>query len=644
MKKQLIILIFLIPFLSLNAQTPRLSLVEEFTGETCPPCAAYNPAFNNLLTQSAASVVAIKWQVPIPTAPTKIWSLYQTNKGEINWRYSSYGYGINSAPSVRIDGQMPTLFGAASENIVDMSTQVFGNAQSNVSAFSVTMNRAWNKTCTAVTLTISITATAPFTSVGALVFRTVMVEETIQFSVQPGSNGETKFEDVAIKSFPSIQAGTPMASNWVTGQTQTFTLNCPIPSYTRKKEEIAFVGFIQDDGNRKVAQAVRCGKVALPQDALSAIKATVDLTCSNVITPTLEVKNEGSVNAITALTLNPIIDGVAGTPVPWTGNIAPGATATITLNSVNSPNVMGSHTFSCDIDLPVTLYNLIKNNTRQSYMVSGAYQATPVAEGFSNAVFPPAGFGIINPDNGPGWSRSTVTGAYNISPLASVKYDFFTNTVIGDKDELYLPPMDLSSATIPVLYFDMAYAQRTSSSDDVLDILVSDDCGATWTAVFSDHGASLSTAAPSIYAYVPDPNNNSHWRTLEVDLGNYKKPNLLIKFVTTSDNGNNLYLDNINLVFNATGIQRTAATSRNVTLYPNPASGITELKMEKMTAGPATISLINALGQVVYVKQLRLTEGSNSLSLDLKDLAAGIYNVSLDSQSGTIVKKLSISK
>ena len=102
MKKNLLTIALMIVGLIAFAQSPRLSLYEEFTGETCPPCASANPALNLLLAQPAnhAKVVAIKWQVPIPSAPTKVWSLYQTNKAEINWRYSTYGYGYILADKI----------------------------------------------------------------------------------------------------------------------------------------------------------------------------------------------------------------------------------------------------------------------------------------------------------------------------------------------------------------------------------------------------------------------------------------------------------------------------------------------------------------------------------------------------------------
>ena len=43
MKRSSLVRIFLIISVGMVAQTPRLSLVEEFTGETCLPCAFTNP-------------------------------------------------------------------------------------------------------------------------------------------------------------------------------------------------------------------------------------------------------------------------------------------------------------------------------------------------------------------------------------------------------------------------------------------------------------------------------------------------------------------------------------------------------------------------------------------------------------------------
>src|SRR4051812_45822498 len=103
MKKNLLFLNLFFITIGSFAQTPRLSLFEEFTGENCAPCAVANPNINATMTKpsSIKRVVALKWQVPIPSAPSATWSLYQTNKTEIDWRFKStasggYGY-LNGA-------------------------------------------------------------------------------------------------------------------------------------------------------------------------------------------------------------------------------------------------------------------------------------------------------------------------------------------------------------------------------------------------------------------------------------------------------------------------------------------------------------------------------------------------------------------
>ncbi|MBP6756701.1 MAG: hypothetical protein KA210_11185, partial [Bacteroidia bacterium] len=72
------------------AQSPRMSLYEEFTGENCPPCAATNPGLDVKLTANSANTIPLKWQVAIPSAPSSLTSLYQQNKTEIDARDNYY--------------------------------------------------------------------------------------------------------------------------------------------------------------------------------------------------------------------------------------------------------------------------------------------------------------------------------------------------------------------------------------------------------------------------------------------------------------------------------------------------------------------------------------------------------------------------
>lgn len=678
--KKFLLIVLMVSGMSVVAQTPRLALYEEFTGENCPPCAQVNPYLNGLLANptNTPKVVAIKWQVPIPSPPSATWSLYQTNKAEIDWRYRApasggYGYesqntsatppptsgsalGVNSAPSGRMNGQHVWTYGAASDHPGSMNNSVINSAQSHTTAFSITMDREWDATYSSINLTVNIVATDNFTSVGNLIFRTVMVERHINFPTAPGSNGEKEFDDVAVKSFPSLQAGTPMAGTWTNGQTQTFTLNCPIPSHVRDKAEVAFVGFIQDDGNRKVAQAVRADKEKLPYD-MKAVQLTVaSFECASFFTPELLVENRGN-NTITAFTVTPYLDGVAQADYNWTGSLAVGATDNIVLSAI-TPTTTGGHSFSCVITaVSGTDFNMVNNSVSTSfYLAAGGVPSTVIAQPFASTEFPSDGFYVINHNGGITWSRiSTINGISSASGQGVARMNFYSNSVIGDVDELLLPPMSFTAAAVPTLSFDVAYAQYNAENDK-LEVLVSDNCGLTWTSVYSKSGSVLATNPPVGNNTIFVPSNASQWRKEAVTLTGFNSiaSEVIVKFVTTNAFGNNLYLDNINLSqvadtpppppVDETGLVYRNNSDVQVSIYPNPSADETTLLIGSLTSGVVTINVINTLGQLVYSSSSAVQAGENNIPLNVKDFANGLYNVVIATENGSTVKKLTVSK
>lgn len=656
MKKIYSLLLLLFAAQFANSQSTRMCLYEEFTGETCPPCAATNPGLNALLASptNTPKVIALKWQVPIPSAPTNTWSLYRTNKAEIDWRYRStanggYGYAISSAPSGKMDGQNVTVFGASSNHPANMTSGHIATAQSYTTPFSISLNRAWSPSGTAVDLTITITASSAFNSVGTLKLRTCMVERLIQFSVQPGTNGEKDFEDVVIASFPTTKTGTVVTgmgstipSNWTQGQSQTYTLSCPIPSYTRKVTEIAMVCFIQDDGDKKIWQAARAEKQGVPNDA-EAVSVTVpSFTCGNAVDPMVTIKNVG-ITTITDMTITPAIDGVAAAPVIWSGNLAIGATTNIAIGSVTAATG-GGHQFSYTITGVSGTDNYTPNNSaKASIYLADDYQGVAVAEDFAAVSFPPPAWGAFNTNNGPAWSRISNVGAYNILPLGSVKYDAFGNSVIGDVDELVLPPLNLAGSNAPIMTFDLSKAFRTAKTD-MLEVMVSADCGVTWVGVYSKSDPALASW-PTAQTANFLPVTASEWRTDTVSLTGYNVPELLVKFVFTNGNGNNLYLDNINLSqTDPVGLVNYKMENYSVDVYPNPSSGETKVIVNSLAASAASLKLVNSLGQLVFVKEQYLKQGENSFNFDASFLAKGLYSVVIESAHGKVIKKLQVSE
>ncbi len=639
MKKQLLFLGLVTLGVMGTAQTARTVLYEEFTGENCGPCASTNPGLNTLLFANPNTVIPIKWQVDIPSAPTNTWSLFQTNKTEIQWRAYTYGYAVSSAPSGRIDGQSQVVFGASSDHPGNMSQGIINTAKAVTSPFSITMLRSWDPTFTTMTATISITAAQTYTCAGPLIFRTVMVEKEIHFATAPGTNGEKDFYYAARKSYPTIQSGTSLPTSWTTGQNQTFTIACVAPSYIVSKPEVELVGFIQDDATRKVQQAAI---TRAPNDAANNGVVSGFLNCSTTVTPSISVSNVG-VNTITTMTILPKLDATVGTPYAWSGSLAPGATATITMPSVSA--AIGNHTYSTNItavnsgvdDYPTN------NGKTGSFAVSTTVVAAPIVQTFSLATFPPTNWYRNNQDNGIyQFSRIPNVNAYATLPAGAIKYDSWNNPAVGDRDELFMPTSSFTGLTNMKLTFDVAYAQVDPTVNEGIDVMVSTNCGVTWTNVYSKYGSVLASAPVTTVAFTP---TGSQWRSEVVNLGSYDNlPQVLVKFVTYNEYGNNMWLDNINLV-SSTNVKSVSNEFNAIDLYPNPAQNEATVRITSSKSNEGTITMLNALGQIIQQQITAIEIGSNTVNFDTKNLASGLYYfIIADKDGNSTTKKLTISK
>ncbi|MEI6019595.1 MAG: T9SS type A sorting domain-containing protein [Bacteroidota bacterium] len=659
MKKNIYFLVFIAFGLTIKAQSPRMMLYEEFTGETCPPCASTNPGLNTLLLSAtnATRVVAIKWQVPIPSAPSNTWSLYQTDKTEIDWRWKSgtanYNYvpAVTYAPLGKIDGQSQAVFGATGgspDHPANLTNAIITTACSYTSAFNVTMSRsAITSTSTSADVFVTIQATGPYTTGSNLVFRNVLVERLINFSVQPGTNGEKDFNDAARKSYPTLQNGTALPTTWTVGQVMTFSMSCVFPPYIMSNAQIEFVGFIQNDGTQKVEQTTRTDIQHLGFDA-SAVSPYVGFICnsSNTLAPNVAVRNDG-LGTITAMTITPYVDGLAKNVTTWTGSLTTGLSTFIALNAFNSSTISGQHTFSYNISaLNSADNNLSNNGAKANYYSVYNYQSNPIVEGFSASAWPYSGWTVNNTNAGSAtWSFQNGVEAYNMGIGNCMKYAFFKNTVLGDKDELMLPPVNLSGIGTPTMSFDLAYVLRTATSNDKLEVMASKDCGATWTSIWNASGSNLATSqSPNANEYVSPAIED--WSNIITNLPGFNNTSVLVKFVTTNNNGNNLYIDNINLSSSSIpdGIAKNNQNALGVNVYPNPNSGIANVQITSRLNQVAKLRVMNALGQVVFEKQLNLTLGTNNSMLDLGGISEGIYTISIEGNQFRSTNKLVITK
>ena len=648
MKKHILVLSI---FLSgiLNAQSTRTCLYEYFCGETCPPCATTAPPLYALLSSptNTPKIISIEWETPIPSAPSNTWSLYQTNKIECDWRYRTsaaggYGYypSISYVPFGKIDGQSQSVFGAVgaySDHAVNLTNTIIATAQSYTTPFSINMSRAWDSTASSVNVTVNINASANFNAVGNLRFRLVMIEREIHFPIQPGTNGQKDFENVAIKSFPNIQQGTSLSSTWFNGQSQTFTINCPIPTYVRNKSEVAFVGFIQDDGDQKVWQTALCEKVKLKEDAKIVAVNIPTITCG-YFNPIITVKNTG-INPIYAMNIAPIIDGIEQQQnfIPMNLQANSSTNFSVPLNYTTC----GSHNFSINIKVI---------NTSTMFLISQLYTATKflnlastptlsIIEGFEGS-FPPMNWYTDKTYNQ--WTKDNSASGFNKSS-ASIQLDCLNNQ--GVVNEFYLPPVDLSvNQIIGLLHFDYAYALRNvypNIVDDSLCIFASVNCGDTWIPIFKGIGQKLITY--NVNGPYTSPRLDKDWKSVDVNLNGLNYSNVIFRIHTRSAGNGIFHLDNINIYQNnVLSVEEKKSDNLTVKIFPNPSNSLTSFNIRSEENTNCRIQIFNAINELVFEKQTELFQGENSMELNLGGISDGIYIVKVETNKFNIGKKLII--
>lgn len=77
-------------------------------------------------------------------------------------------------------------------------------------------------------------------------------------------------------------------------------------------------------------------------------------------------------------------------------------------------------------------------------------------------------------------------------------------------------------------------------------------------------------------------------------------------------------------------------------VYPNPSNGVANINFSSESASETTVTLTNALGQVVYQENLGVVSGNQNVQLNTSDFNTGIYTVTIASEYAQTNSQLSI--
>ncbi len=319
----------------------------------------------------------------------------------------------------------------------------------------------------------------------------------------------------------------------------------------------------------------------------------------------------------------------------WTGSLQTYESTSLSFTGVAGTPGYNNVTVSVSNPNGQTDGNALNNSGSQSYIIYSGVGGPAVTEDYSSTTFPPANWYYINGGNqSAGWSRSTA----GYTSAGCAKMDF-VNSPSGDADALILPPLDLSTYDNAVMTFYVAAATYGTSNDNI-KIKVSTNCGTTWSPIWNKTGASLATVGSVSSAFTPSSANQ--WRSETVNLTQYtgvNRTNVMIKFEALSAQGNNAYIDDINMTL-TTGL-KTVTQSLAFDLYPNPATQRAQVDFNLEKAGDVTMQVVDKMGKLVYTySEPSMNPGEHTFELNTSDFAKGIYMVNIKSAAGSSQKKL----
>jgi len=325
------------------------------------------------------------------------------------------------------------------------------------------------------------------------------------------------------------------------------------------------------------------------------------------------------------------------TSVEWT---FPGGSPASSTAANPAINYSTSGTY--DVTLKVKNGNDSLTVTKKNYItilqsISVAY---PLQEGFES-----------NPSLiGPDWFTNSLdtlnnwqvtnTAAYTGSNC--VMLDNY-NKAQGTKDELYSKLLNLTGGNSLGITFKYAYAKRDSTSNDRLQLYVSNNCNNSWSLRLTLTGVNLPTAATQNSPFIPT--NTNEWKYVSSVIPSvFLNSNFRFKLVFTSSHGNNIYIDDIN-VSSISSTDELSSIKNTLLVYPNPANEKVSIDFNLENSIQLQISVINVLGQKVFLKETEnYLEGRNSIELNTDSIAAGMYIISISDGMNTIQKPLVISK
>ncbi len=315
----------------------------------------------------------------------------------------------------------------------------------------------------------------------------------------------------------------------------------------------------------------------------------------------------------------------------WSWRFPGGTPSTST---AENPTVVYNNPGRHDVTLTVSNASGTKTVTKSRYIrVLPDWGASlPYSEGFeiSQFQFEDTWETISNDPSVWGLSNSNYSGA---------KSAMLRNYIVseGAVSELVSKSLNLTGSSSASINFKYSYARKPTSGSETVQLLVSNDCGENWV-IFRGLNPTVGSKSGEFF-----PGGTSEWTSQSIPInGSYFTSNFRFKFRIKNGNGNNFFVDDIN-INQVVGIDENDLIS-NLELFPNPTSNFTTASIDLKKESQVSVSLLNTLGQTVksIITNKTLSQGNNTLTIEKGNLNAGIYFVSIEINGVRRLEKLII--
>lgn len=353
--------------------------------------------------------------------------------------------------------------------------------------------------------------------------------------------------------------------------------------------------------------------------AVTSISRPSARECQGNVVPVVTLTNKGR-QTVTSASIRFRV-GNAVSLYQWQGLLPPGTKTAVSMNTLQLP--LGRSSVTAVVFAPNGKRDNVADNDSLSQLVTYNPAVARFTEGFEEG-HPPENWDIVNPNQDFAWSRSTLASK---SGASSVFFNNFRSSRIGRKDDLRMPQFNIANVDSAFLSFWVAAAAYSPLSTpnnnwDTLEVLISRDCGATYTSLYKKWGSTLVTNRTEVT--IPYTPSSNEWRKDSIDLTSYiNQGDLIMAFRNTTGFENNIYIDDVRL--------RTISINPNLKakgfmVTPNPANSFIEVQFFPNPVDLESIQVFNSLGQPILT-QLTGSTGLNYYRYDISGWAAGMYIV-----------------